>query len=198
MATIKFGTDGWRGVIAQDFTFENVRIVAHAIARYVARAEKPGAGFVVGFDSRYASDRFARAAAEAVAATGIEVALADHFAPTPAVSLLVKMRGASGGIQISASHNPYQWNGIKYKASYGSSAGPAIVAEIEKELAAVLRDGVPSLPARPEPDQAARHSQAVPREARHAGGLGKAARREFPLHRGPDARRGQRPALEAF
>jgi alpha-D-glucose phosphate-specific phosphoglucomutase len=150
MATIKFGTDGWRGVIAQDFTFENVRIVAHAIARYVARAEKPGAGFVVGFDSRYASDRFARAAAEAVAATGIEVALADHFAPTPAVSLLVKMRGASGGIQISASHNPYQWNGIKYKASYGSSAGPAIVAEIEKELAAVLRDGVPALPARPE------------------------------------------------
>jgi alpha-D-glucose phosphate-specific phosphoglucomutase len=148
MATIKFGTDGWRGVIAQDFTFENVRIVAHAIARYVARAEKPGAGFVVGFDSRYGSDRFARAAAEAVAATGIEVALADHFGPTPAVSLLVKMRGASGGIQISASHNPYQWNGIKYKASYGSSAGPAIVAEIEKELAAVLRDGVPSLPAR--------------------------------------------------
>jgi alpha-D-glucose phosphate-specific phosphoglucomutase len=150
MSTIKFGTDGWRGVIAQDFTFENVRIVAHAIARYVARAEKPGAGLVVGFDSRYASDRFARAAAEAVAATGIEVALADHFAPTPAVSLLVKMRGASGGIQISASHNPYQWNGIKYKAIYGSSAGPAIVAEIEKELAAVLRDGVPALPARPE------------------------------------------------
>ena len=76
MATIKFGTDGWRGVIAQDFTFDNVRIVAHAIARYVARAEKPGAGFVVGFDSRFGSDRFARAAAEAVAATGIEVALA--------------------------------------------------------------------------------------------------------------------------
>src|SRR5580693_3008782 len=150
MPTIKFGTDGWRGIIAQDFTFENVRTVSHAIARYVARAEKPGAGFVVGYDSRFGSDRFARAAAEAVAATGIEVALADHFAPTPAVSLLVKMRGASGGIQISASHNPYQWNGIKYKASYGSSAGPAIVAEIEKELAAVVRDGVPQLPARPD------------------------------------------------
>src|ERR1700761_2901986 len=127
MATIKFGTDGWRGVIAQDFTFENVRIVAHAIARYVARAEKPGAGFVVGYDSRFGSGRFA----------------------PPGVALLVRMRGASGEIQISASHNPYQWNGIKYKASYGSSAGPAIVAEIEKELAAVLRDGVPSLPARP-------------------------------------------------
>ncbi len=150
MPSIKFGTDGWRGVIAQDFTFDNVRIVAHAIARYVARAEKPGAGIVVGYDTRYGSDRFARAAAETVAAAGIPVALADHSAPTPAVSLLVKQRGAGGGIQISASHNPYQWNGIKYKASYGSSAGPAIVAQIEKELATVLEKGVPQLPARPD------------------------------------------------
>jgi alpha-D-glucose phosphate-specific phosphoglucomutase len=150
MPTIKFGTDGWRGIIAQDFTFENVRTVSHAIARYVARAEKPGAGIVVGYDTRFGSDRFARAAAEAITAAGIEVALADHSAPTPAVSLLVRQRNAAGGIQISASHNPYQWNGIKYKASYGSSAGQAIVAQIEKELAIVLRDGVPPLPARPE------------------------------------------------
>jgi alpha-D-glucose phosphate-specific phosphoglucomutase len=150
MATIKFGTDGWRGVIAQDFTFENVRIVSHAIARYVARAEKPGAGIVVGYDTRFGSDRVARAAAEAVASAGIDVALADHAAPTPAVSLLVKLRDAAGGIQISASHNPFQWNGIKYKASYGSSAGQAIVAQIEKELATVVRDGVPQLPARPD------------------------------------------------
>jgi alpha-D-glucose phosphate-specific phosphoglucomutase len=149
MPSIQFGTDGWRGVIAQDFTFENVRIVSHAIARYVARAEKPGAGLVVGYDTRFGSNRFARAAAEALAAAGIPVALADHSAPTPAVSLLVKLRGAAGGIQISASHNPYQWNGIKYKASYGSSAGPAIVAQIEKELATVLQQGVPQLPARP-------------------------------------------------
>ncbi len=148
MTTIKFGTDGWRGVIAQDFTFDNVRTVSHAIARYVIRAEKPGAGLVIGYDTRFGSDRFARAAAETVAAAGVPVALADHAAPTPAVSLLVKQRGAAGGIQISASHNPYQWNGIKYKASYGSSAGPAIVAQIEKELAVVLRDGVPALPAR--------------------------------------------------
>ncbi len=148
MPTIKFGTDGWRGVIAQDFTFDNVRTVSHAIARYVVRAEKHGSGLVVGYDTRFGSDRFARAAAETVAAAGIPVALADHAAPTPAVSLLVKQRGAAGGIQISASHNPYPWNGIKYKASYGSSAGPAIVAQIEKELAIVLRDGVPALPAR--------------------------------------------------
>ncbi len=92
MTTIKFGTDGWRGVIAQDFTFDNVRIVAHAIARYVVRAEKPGAGLVVGYDTRFGSNRFARAAAETVAAAGVPVALADHAAPTPAVSLLVKQR----------------------------------------------------------------------------------------------------------
>ncbi len=73
---IKFGTDGWRGVIAEDFTNENVRTVAHAIARYVVRAEKPGAGVVVGYDTRFASERFARVAAEAVAATGTPVWLA--------------------------------------------------------------------------------------------------------------------------
>ncbi len=148
MPSLKFGTDGWRAVIAQDFTFDNVRTVSHAISRYVVRAEKPGAGILVGFDTRFGSNRFARAAAEAVAATGTPVWLADAAAPTPALSLLVKMRGAAGGIQISASHNPFQWNGIKYKASYGSSAGPAIVAQIENELAKVLSDGVPPLPPR--------------------------------------------------
>jgi alpha-D-glucose phosphate-specific phosphoglucomutase len=148
MPPLKFGTDGWRAVIAQDFTFDNVRTVAHAISRYVVRAEKPGAPIFIGYDTRFGSNRFARAAAEAVAATGTPVWLADAAAPTPALSLLVKLRGAAGGIQISASHNPFQWNGIKYKASYGSSAGPAIVAQIEHELAKVLRDGIPQLPPR--------------------------------------------------
>ena len=145
---IKFGTDGWRGVIAEDFTYENVRKVAHAIARYVVRAEKPGSGVLIGYDTRFGSERFARVAAEAVAATGTPVWLATDACPTPALSLLVRQRGAAGGIQITASHNPYRWNGIKFKASYGSSASPAIVAQIEKELAKVLRDGVPALPPR--------------------------------------------------
>src|SRR5271169_2517925 len=95
--TIKFGTDGWRGVIAEDFTDENVRKVAQAIARYVARAERPGAGVVVGYDTRFASERFARVAAETVAATGTPVCLATDACPTPAVSLLVRKRGAAGG-----------------------------------------------------------------------------------------------------
>jgi len=147
-AEIKFGTDGWRGVIAEDFTYENVRKVAHAIARYVVRAEKPGSGVVVGFDTRFGSENFARVAAEAIAATGTPVWLAMDACPTPAVSLMVRLRGAAGGIQITASHNPYQWNGVKFKASYGSSASPAIVAQVEAELAKVLREGVPALPPR--------------------------------------------------
>jgi phosphomannomutase len=103
---------------------------------------------VVGYDTRFGSERFARVAAEAVAATGTPVWLAAEACPTPATSLLVRMRGAACGIQITASHNPYRWNGIKYKASYGSSASSAIVAQIETELTRVLRDGVPSLPPR--------------------------------------------------
>ncbi len=145
---IRFGTDGWRGVIAEDFTDDNVRIVVHAIARYVARAEKPGGGILVGFDTRFGSERFARVAAETVAAAGTPVWLSSDACPTPAISLLVRLRGAAAGIQITASHNPYRWNGVKLKASYGSSASAAIVAQVEGELKKVLRDGVPPLPPR--------------------------------------------------
>ena len=150
MSTIKFGTDGWRGIIADDFTFSNVRKVACAIARYVVRAEKPGAGVLVGYDTRYGSERFARAAAEVVSMAGMPVWIAGKACPSPALSLLVRQRGAAGGIMITASHNPYKWNGVKFKASYGSSALPSIVAQVEKELATVLANGVPPLP--PQPD----------------------------------------------
>jgi phosphomannomutase len=148
--TIKFGTDGWRGVIGDDFTFANVRRVACAITRYVVRAEKPNAGVLVGYDTRYGSERFARVAAEAVSMAGVPVWIAEKACPSPALSLLVRQRGAAGGIMITASHNPYKWNGVKFKASYGSSALPSIVAQVEKELAVVLANGVPPLP--PQPD----------------------------------------------
>src|ERR1700676_2565618 len=151
MSAIKFGTDGWRGVIAEDYTFANVRKVACAIARYVVRAEKPNAGLLVGYDTRFASERFARAAAEVVSMTGMPVWIAEKASPSPALSLLVRQRGAAGGIMITASHNPYRWNGVKFKASYGSSALPSMVAQIEKELATVLANGVPPLP--PQPDR---------------------------------------------
>ncbi len=148
MTAIRFGTDGWRGVIAEDFTFANVRKVAYAIARYVVRAEQPSRGVLVGYDTRFASERAARVAAEAVAMTGTHVWLSDVACPSPALSLLVRQRGAAGGIMITASHNPYRWNGLKFKASYGSSALPSIVAQIEQELEIVLREGVPALPPR--------------------------------------------------
>jgi phosphomannomutase len=147
---LKFGTDGWRGIIAEDFTFTNARIVAQAIATYVVRGEDPRKGVLVGYDHRFASDRVAAAAAEVISATGTPVYLADKPCPTPAISLLVRQRGAAGGIVITASHNPYNWNGIKYKASYGSSALPSIVAQIEKELARILSEKPRILPPRRE------------------------------------------------
>lgn len=148
MTNIQFGTDGWRGVIAEDYTYENVRKVTYAIARYVVRSANPEKGVFVGYDTRFGSENFARVAAETLSSASIPVWLAETAAPTPALSLLIRQHGAAGGIQITASHNPYRWNGIKFKASYGSSASPAIVAEIEKELGQIMRDGSPALPPR--------------------------------------------------
>jgi len=150
MTSIKFGTDGWRGIINEDFTVENARIVANAIARYVVRAEDPRKGVLVGYDHRNLSEEVAMAVAEVVSATGTPVWLTDKPCPTPAISLLVRQRGAAGGMVVTASHNPHTWNGIKYKASYGSSALPSIVAQIETELTVVTSNGAPPLPPRKE------------------------------------------------
>ena len=136
MQEIKFGTDGWRGLIADDFTFDNVRRVAGAIAGYVLKHEDSRKGVVVGYDTRFGSRRFAEVASEVLAAAGISVKLAADFVPTPAVSLHVKQSGAAGGVMITSSHNPWNWNGVKYKASFGGSATPAIMKIIEQELAA--------------------------------------------------------------
>src|SRR5260370_2112400 len=146
MTSIRFGTDGWRGVIAEDFTFANARIVAQAIAGYVVRCEDARKGVIIGYDHRFASDGIAATVAEMVSASGTPVFLTDKPCPTPAVSLLVRQRGAAGGLMITASHNPYQWNGLKYKASYGSSALPSIVTQIEKDLDVVQKVYVPRLP----------------------------------------------------
>ena len=150
MTALKFGTDGWRGIIAEEFTFANARTVAEAIARYVVRGEDARKGVIVGYDHRYASDTVARRVAEVISSTGTAVWLTDRACPTPAVSYLVRSRGAAGGLVITASHNPYEWNGIKYKASYGSSALPSIVAQIEDELQFVESAGISPLPPRAE------------------------------------------------
>jgi phosphomannomutase len=143
---LKFGTDGWRGIIAEDFTFSNARVVATAIAHYVIRCEDPRKGVIVGYDHRFASDVVAADVAQIIAATGTPVWLTDKPCPTPAVSLLVRERNAAGGLMITASHNPYNWNGIKYKASYGSSPLPSIVAQIEQDLAQVAKSSLSSHP----------------------------------------------------
>lgn len=136
MSQIKFGTDGWRGIIADDFTFDNVRRVAGAITSYVLKHEDPRRGVIVGYDTRFASDRAARLVAQLIAAAGIPVLLADDYVPTPAISYNVKKLGAAGGVVITSSHNPWNWNGVKFKAKFGGSATPAIMKIIEEELAA--------------------------------------------------------------
>src|SRR6516162_1513313 len=136
MAEIKFGTDGWRGLIADDFTFENVRRVAGAIASYVLKNEDPSCGVVVGYDTRFASQHAARVVADVIAQAGIPVQLADDSVPTPAVSYNVKKLGAAGGVMVTSSHNPFNWNGVKFKGSFGGSATPAIMKKIEEQLAA--------------------------------------------------------------
>ena len=135
MATqIKFGTDGWRGIIADDFTFDNVRRVGNAMANYVHKNEDASKALVVGYDTRFASKQAAEIIAEVLAGAGIPVRLSDDYTPTPALSYAVKNLNAAGGVMITSSHNPFNWNGVKYKASYGGSGTPAIMRSIESEL----------------------------------------------------------------
>ncbi|HXP40205.1 MAG TPA: phosphoglucomutase/phosphomannomutase family protein [Candidatus Acidoferrales bacterium] len=133
---IKFGTDGWRGIIADDFTFDNVRRVAGAIASYVLKYEDAAHGVFIGYDTRFASQRAAQVAAEVIAGAGVPVKLADDYTPTPAVSYAVKTNGAAGGVMITSSHNPWNWNGVKFKGKFGGSATPDIMKKVEEELRA--------------------------------------------------------------
>ena len=137
---IKFGTDGWRGVIAEDFTFDNVRVCAQGTADMLA-ANRDGRAVVVGYDTRFGSERFAAAVAEVFAGNGLRVLLADRPAPTPAVGYNLVAREAGSGIVITASHNPPEWNGYKFKPDYGGSASPEIVAELERHVANAERQG---------------------------------------------------------
>jgi alpha-D-glucose phosphate-specific phosphoglucomutase len=142
--TIHFGTDGWRAVISDTFTFHNLRLVAQAIADAVASAEwLNGSVFgaapdphkmVVGFDTRFLSDRYAAEAARVLAANGFSVFLSNSDVPTPAVSLAVRQLGAIGGIMITASHNAPRYNGVKLKAAYGGSALPEQCRRVEVYL----------------------------------------------------------------
>jgi phosphomannomutase len=136
MAKIKFGTDGWRAVIAEDFTFANLDRVTQATAdcwkaHPVAGSEEK---IIVGYDRRFLSDQFGRRVAEVFAGNGYQVVLTSEPTPTPAVSFAVKAHGAIGGVMITASHNPPAFNGFKLKAYYGGPADPSACVEVESFL----------------------------------------------------------------
>ena len=136
---IHFGTDGWRAVISEDFTFDNVRRVAQAIAEYFIEVGGVGAQTIVGFDTRFLSDRYAVEVARVLAGNNLIVHLTNADAPTPAVSFAVKEKGAIGGVMITASHNPPRYNGIKLKAANGGSA----LSEDTKRVEILLDKGSP-------------------------------------------------------
>ncbi|HKT82941.1 MAG TPA: phosphoglucomutase/phosphomannomutase family protein, partial [Solirubrobacterales bacterium] len=128
---IKFGTDGWRGVVADDFTFQNVAYAGQGIAEYLkARAAEPMA--VVGYDCRFVSEDFARTIARTFAANGVRSLIFDRPSPTQVASWTVIDRKAQGAAVITASHNPAAYNGVKYKPETGSSAPTEVIAELER------------------------------------------------------------------
>ena len=141
MTDIRFGTDGWRAMIADDFTFENVRLVAQATAEWMKRDKVAAQGVVVGYDTRFLSGSFAAAVAEVMAANDIKVALTSSFLPTPALSFAVRERKAGGGVMITASHNPARWNGFKVKPWFGGSAPPEVTTAIENAIPGIESSG---------------------------------------------------------
>lgn len=136
MSQIKFGTDGWRAVIAEDFTFQNLDRVAQATADFWNAHPVPGTEprVIIGYDRRFLSDQFGQRAAEVFCGNGFEVVLTAQPTPTPAVSYAVKAQRAIGGIMITASHNPPAFNGFKLKAHFGGSAEPAHCQAVEALL----------------------------------------------------------------
>lgn len=135
---VHFGTDGWRAIIGEEFTFDNVRACAQATADHFVATYGTERPVIVGYDTRFSSDEFALAVARVLAGNGFQVQLADRPAPTPAISFRIIEVGACGGVIVTSSHNPYRWNGIKVKPHYGGSATSEFVSAIEERVPFVL------------------------------------------------------------
>ena len=131
---IKFGTDGWRGIIADDFTFANVRYCTQSLLEHLKDRGSADRGLVIGYDTRFASEDFAAAASEVVAGNGVKAYLSAKAVPTPLISYGVTQHEAAGAIIITASHNPAKWNGFKIKTSEGASAPAEVVGDVESRL----------------------------------------------------------------
>ncbi len=143
---IRFGTDGWRAVISEDFTFDNVRRVAQAVAEVfcasgTGNTQEGRPSLVVGFDTRFLSDRYAMAVAEVLAANDIHVWLSQVDAATPLISYAIVDKGALGGIMVTASHNPPRYNGLKLKAAYGGGALQAVIRQVAGRIQDNLAQG---------------------------------------------------------
>lgn len=143
---IRFGTDGWRGIIAHDFTFENVAKCTQGVADYIKEVGFAHLGLLVAYDTRFSSKEFATLVADILANNGIRTLLCDKVTPTPAASYNILVQETAGAVVITASHNPAQWNGFKMKAKYGGSASSEILEKVEGhiELAGKRRGDLPS------------------------------------------------------
>jgi phosphomannomutase len=135
---IKFGTDGWRAVIAEEFTFENVRYCAQGVASYLKTKGLANRGIAIGYDHRFASEDFAAATAEVMAGNGIHTWLSPKAIPTPQVCFTILQRKAGGGIVITASHNPARYNGFKFREETSVSASSEVSAEVEEYVRQAL------------------------------------------------------------
>jgi phosphomannomutase len=179
--TIRFGTDGWRAIIADDFTFDNVRRCAQATALYVKEVGLAGDGLVVGYDTRFASEEFAAVTAEVLAANDVPVYLCDRPAPTPVVGYAILRRAAAGSVVITASHNPAPYSGFKVRTEYAGSAPPDVLSRIEALIppaARVARLPLAEAKAKglvemfdPRPDYVAHMSELVDLDGLRASGL---------------------------
>src|SRR5688572_5158652 len=131
---IRFGTSGWRGIISDEFTFSNVRLVSQAIANYIARERPPGRGVVIGYDTRFLSEKFAGECARVISNHRIPVFLTDRDAPTPALSAAILRKEAQAGINFTASHNPPEYSGLKLSTNKGAAGLPEVTEQIEREI----------------------------------------------------------------
>jgi alpha-D-glucose phosphate-specific phosphoglucomutase len=139
---IKFGTSGWRGIIARDFTFDNVRLATQGIADYLSKVQGPRSKVVIlGYDTRFLGREFSLAAAEVLAANGLKPLLCNRDTPTPVIAHTIRHRKAAGGINMTASHNPAEYQGLKFSTSNGAPATPEVTKQIEANIAKLQAQG---------------------------------------------------------
>ena len=141
MSTIKFGTDGWRAIIAKDFTFDNIKIVTQGIASYMKNLNLSKKGIVIGYDNRFLSEQFAAECARVMVGNGIKVYLLGKASPTPLTAYAIRVMEAGGAIMITASHNPPEYNGIKFIPEYAGPALPEVTDAIEEEVNRIVEGG---------------------------------------------------------